>query len=114
MPSPSLSPHSLSPGLSLSRSVSQLGAQRARAQLLLALGVVQMGLGSMIVTVSFVAVAFTSSPKVRHACPFWAGFFVVVSGLVGVISWRRPLTLVSGRVHPVLSERSVRQVHGKV
>ncbi|KAK1151656.1 protein FAM189B [Acipenser oxyrinchus oxyrinchus] len=94
MPSPSLSPHSLSPGLSLSRSVSQLGAQRARAQLLLALGVVQMGLGSMIVTVSFVAVAFTSSPKVRHACPFWAGFFVVVSGLVGVISWRRPLTLV--------------------
>ncbi|XP_028649203.1 protein ENTREP3 [Erpetoichthys calabaricus] len=92
MPSPSDSSHSLSPGTS--RSLSRLGVQRARTQLLLALGIVQMGLGSMIVAVSFVAVAFTSSTKVRHSCPFWAGFFVVISGLVGVMSWRRPLTLV--------------------
>ncbi|XP_066577208.1 protein ENTREP3 [Amia ocellicauda] len=93
MPSPSDSSRSLSLG-GRGGGLSRLGQTRGRAQLLLALGLVQMGLGAMLLAVSFVSVAFTSSPRVRHSCPFWAGFFVVASGLVGVISWRRPLTLV--------------------
>ncbi|XP_069041151.1 protein ENTREP3 [Lepisosteus oculatus] len=93
MPSQSDSSRSLSLGGRGGR-LSRLGVAWERAQLLLASGLVQMGLGAMLLAVSFVSVTFTTSARVRHSCPFWAGFFVVASGLVGVISWRRPLTLV--------------------
>ncbi|GLD71846.1 protein FAM189A1 [Lates japonicus] len=33
-----------------------------------------MVLGSLILAVSFAALALTTSPRVRHSCPFWAGF----------------------------------------
>ncbi|XP_041035639.1 protein FAM189A1-like [Carcharodon carcharias] len=92
MPVSSDSIPSLSPGVS--RSLSRLGEQRARTQLLLALGVTQIALGSMIVAVSFAALAITNSAKIRHSCPFWAGFSVLLAGLIGVISWKRPLSLV--------------------
>ncbi|CDQ96026.1 unnamed protein product, partial [Oncorhynchus mykiss] len=64
------------------------------AKLLLYLGLCHLGLGAMVLAFSFTSMAFTSSARVRQSCPFWAGFFVVASGLVGLISWRRPLTLV--------------------
>ncbi|XP_062321962.1 protein ENTREP3 [Osmerus eperlanus] len=64
------------------------------ARLLLYLGLCHLGLGAMVLAFSFTSMAFTSSARVRQACPFWAGFFVVASGIVGIISWRRPLTLV--------------------
>ncbi|KAG8010036.1 hypothetical protein GBF38_014187 [Nibea albiflora] len=64
------------------------------ARLLLYLGLCHLGLGAMVLAFSFTSMAFTSSPRVRQSCPFWAGFFVVASGVVGIISWRRPLTLV--------------------
>lgn len=64
------------------------------ARLLLYLGLCHMGLGAMVLAFSFTSMAFTSSARVRQSCPFWAGFFVVASGIVGIISWRRPLTLV--------------------
>ncbi|XP_059836066.1 protein ENTREP2-like [Hypanus sabinus] len=92
MPMSSDSLPSLSPAVS--RSLSRLGEQRARTQLLLALGVTQIALGSMIVAVSFAALAITNSAKIRHSCPFWAGFAVLLAGLIGVISWKRPLSLV--------------------
>ncbi|OXB82069.1 UNVERIFIED_CONTAM: hypothetical protein H355_004152 [Colinus virginianus] len=41
---------------------------------MLALGVTQMLLGCLIVAVSFAALALTTSARVRHSCPFWAGF----------------------------------------
>ncbi|XP_038602804.1 protein FAM189A1 isoform X1 [Tachyglossus aculeatus] len=53
-----------------------------------------MGLGCLIVAVSFGALALTTSARVRHSCPFWAGFSVLLSGLIGVVSWKRPLSLV--------------------
>uniref|UniRef100_A0A096LSR5 Endosomal transmembrane epsin interactor 2 n=1 Tax=Poecilia formosa TaxID=48698 RepID=A0A096LSR5_POEFO len=53
-----------------------------------------MVLGSLILAVSFAALALTTSPRVRHSCPFWAGFSVLLSGLIGVVSWKRPLSLV--------------------
>ncbi|XP_052528259.1 protein ENTREP2 isoform X2 [Tympanuchus pallidicinctus] len=61
---------------------------------MLALGVTQMLLGCLIVAVSFAALALTTSARVRHSCPFWAGFSVLLSGLIGVVSWKRPLSLV--------------------
>lgn len=67
---------------------------RGSARLLLYLGLCHLGLGAMVLAFSFTSMAFTSSARVRQSCPFWAGFFVVASGIVGIISWRRPLTLV--------------------
>ncbi|XP_040425815.1 protein FAM189A1 isoform X8 [Cygnus olor] len=84
---------SLSPA-ALSRSLSRLRQHRARSRAMLALGVTQMALGCLIVAVSFAALALTTSARVRHSCPFWAGFSVLLSGLIGVVSWKRPLSLV--------------------
>ncbi|XP_068000083.1 protein ENTREP2 isoform X2 [Melanerpes formicivorus] len=84
---------SLSPTV-LSRSLSRLREHRARSRAMLALGVTQMVLGCLIVAVSFAALALTTSARVRHSCPFWAGFSVLLSGLIGVVSWKRPLSLV--------------------
>uniref|UniRef100_A0A3B3CJI6 Endosomal transmembrane epsin interactor 2 n=1 Tax=Oryzias melastigma TaxID=30732 RepID=A0A3B3CJI6_ORYME len=86
-------PGSLSPA-SLSRSLSRLRENRTRTRIMLALGVSQMVLGSLILAVSFTALALTTSSRVRHSCPFWAGFSVLLSGLIGVVSWKRPLSLV--------------------
>ncbi|XP_072348729.1 protein ENTREP2 [Scyliorhinus torazame] len=66
---------------------------RARG-LLLTLGAAQLALGGLIVAVSFAALALASSARVRHACPFWAGFSVLLSGLIGIVSWKRPISLV--------------------
>ncbi|KAM8825995.1 ras-related protein Rab-13 isoform 1-T1 [Synchiropus picturatus] len=74
------------------RGISGRGPSGAR--LLLYLGLCHLGLGAMVLAFSFTSMAFTSSARVRQSCPFWAGFFVVASGIVGIISWRRPLTLV--------------------
>ncbi|KAG7468018.1 hypothetical protein MATL_G00138330, partial [Megalops atlanticus] len=82
---------SLSP-VSLSRSLSRLREFRTRTRIMLSLGVSQMVLGSLILAVSFAALALTTSPRVRHSCPFWAGFSVLLSGLIGVVSWKRPLS----------------------
>jgi len=60
---------SLSPGL-------RLRELRTRTRILLTLGAAQMLLGSLILAVSFAALALTTSPRVRHSCPFWAGFSV--------------------------------------
>ncbi|XP_056142425.1 protein ENTREP3 [Lampris incognitus] len=70
------------------------GRGQSGARLLLYLGLCHLGLGAMVLGFSFTSMAFTSSARVRQSCPFWAGFFVVASGIVGIISWRRPLTLL--------------------
>ncbi|NXI06735.1 F189B protein, partial [Irena cyanogastra] len=92
MPSPTDSSRSLT-GRS-SRSLTHLRLQRTWLQLLLVLGLVQAILGVLIVTFSLVAATITPSTKIRHSCPSWAGFSLALSGLVGIISWKRPLTLV--------------------
>ncbi|NXB06290.1 F189B protein, partial [Cnemophilus loriae] len=92
MPSPTDSGRSLT-GRS-SRSLTHLRLQRTWLQVLLVLGLVQAILGVLIVTFSLVAATITPSTKIRHSCPSWAGFSLALSGLVGIISWKRPLTLV--------------------
>ncbi|XP_075064209.1 protein ENTREP2 [Mixophyes fleayi] len=84
---------SLSPA-AISRSLSRLREYRTRSRIMLSLGVSQMVLGCLIVAVSFAALALTTSARVRHSCPFWAGFSVLLSGLIGVVAWKRPLSLV--------------------
>ncbi|XP_048185471.1 protein FAM189A1 isoform X1 [Perognathus longimembris pacificus] len=76
------------------RSLSRLRQCPGRSRIVLALGATQMALGCVIVAVSFAALALTTSARVRHSCPFWAGFSVLLSGLIGVVSWKRPLSLV--------------------
>ncbi|MCJ8728911.1 hypothetical protein PDJAM_G00009920 [Pangasius djambal] len=97
MPSPSDSSSAAS--LSGSRAFSgsrrgTSGRARASARVLLYLGLCHLALGAMVLAFSFTSLAFSASARVRQSCPFWAGFFVVASGIVGVISWRRPFTLV--------------------
>ncbi|KAM9114421.1 protein ENTREP3 isoform 2-T2 [Pangshura tecta] len=92
MPSPSDSSHSLT-GRS-SRSLTHLRAQRTWLQILLVLGFIQVILGILVITFSLVAATITPSTKVRHSCPSWAGFLLALSGLVGIVSWKRPFTLV--------------------
>ncbi|TRZ00066.1 hypothetical protein DNTS_025731 [Danionella cerebrum] len=99
MPSPSDSSSvaSMSGSRALSggrRGVYGPGSSRTSARVLLYLGLCHLALGAMVLAFSFTSLAFTSSARVRQSCPFWAGFFVVASGIVGVISWRRPFTLV--------------------
>ncbi|XP_053866887.1 protein ENTREP3 [Malaclemys terrapin pileata] len=92
MPSPSDSSHSLT-GRS-SRSLTHLRVQRTWLQILLVLGFIQVILGILVITFSLVAATITPSTKVRHSCPSWAGFLLALSGLVGIVSWKRPFTLV--------------------
>ncbi|XP_038239080.1 protein FAM189B isoform X2 [Dermochelys coriacea] len=92
MPSPSDSSHSLT-GRS-SRSLTHLRVQRTWLQILLVLGFIQIILGILVITFSLVAATITPSTKVRHACPSWAGFLLALSGLIGIVSWKRPFTLV--------------------
>ncbi|XP_074837334.1 protein ENTREP3 isoform X2 [Carettochelys insculpta] len=92
MPSPSDSSHSLT-GRS-SRSLTHLRVQRTWLQILLVLGFIQVILGILVTTFSLVAATITPSTKVRHSCPSWAGFLLALSGLIGIVSWKRPFTLV--------------------
>ncbi|XP_074930916.1 protein ENTREP3 [Phalacrocorax aristotelis] len=77
-----------------SRSLTHLRVRRTWLQILLVLGFIQVILGVLIVTFSLVAATITPSAKIRHSCPSWAGFSLALSGLVGIVSWKRPLTLV--------------------
>lgn len=73
----------------LPRSLSRLRECPGRSRIVLALGATQMALGCLIVAVSFAALALTTSARVRHSCPFWAGFSVSVCG--GGAGWDREL-----------------------
>ncbi|NWH82911.1 F189B protein, partial [Piaya cayana] len=92
MPSASESSRSLTGRAS--RSVTHLRGQRAWLHGLLALAFVQATLGVLIVTFSLLAATLTPAATIRHSCPSWAGFALALSGLVGIVSWKRPLTLV--------------------
>ncbi|XP_040268100.1 protein FAM189B-like isoform X2 [Bufo bufo] len=92
MPSPTDSSFSLTGRTS--RSLSQLRLHRAWTHVLLALGFVQVILGVLIVTFSLVTASITTNTKIKHSCPSWAGFSLAVSGLIGCISWKKPITLV--------------------
>ncbi|XP_078238386.1 protein ENTREP3 [Pogona vitticeps] len=93
MPSRSDSSYSLT-GYT-SRSFTHLRVRRAWLQVLLLLGFIQMVLGILIVTLSLlVTTNISSQNSIRSSCPIWAGFPLAFSGVVGIVSWRRPFTPV--------------------
>ncbi|XP_075903327.1 endosomal transmembrane epsin interactor 1 isoform X2 [Nelusetta ayraudi] len=62
---------------------------------LLSLGLLQLLLGASMVALSFGALSLSNSPPIRNSCPFWAGSSVILSGIVGLTTWRRPMLLLS-------------------
>ncbi|XP_048359121.1 protein FAM189A2 isoform X2 [Sphaerodactylus townsendi] len=64
------------------------------ARPLLSLGLLQLMLGCCMVALSFGALSLSGSPEVKHACPFWAGSSVILSGIVGLTTWKRPMILL--------------------
>ncbi|XP_061462510.1 protein ENTREP3 isoform X2 [Rhineura floridana] len=94
MPSRSDSSYSLT-ARTTSRSFTHLRVRRAWLQIILLLGFIQMILGVLIVTLSLlVTTTMPSQNPVRNPCPIWAGFPLAFSGVVGIVSWRRPFTPV--------------------
>ncbi|XP_030049709.1 endosomal transmembrane epsin interactor 1 [Microcaecilia unicolor] len=64
------------------------------ARPLLSLGLLQLVLGGCLVALSFGALALSNSPRVKSSCPFWAGSSVILSGIIGLTTWRRPVMLL--------------------
>uniref|UniRef100_A0A7M4FSN4 Endosomal transmembrane epsin interactor 3 n=1 Tax=Crocodylus porosus TaxID=8502 RepID=A0A7M4FSN4_CROPO len=67
-----------------SRSLTHLRMQRTWLQTLLVLGFIQVILGILIVTFSLVAATITPAPKIRHSCPYWAGFSDLLFSICGL------------------------------
>ncbi|XP_053322512.1 endosomal transmembrane epsin interactor 1 isoform X2 [Spea bombifrons] len=61
---------------------------------LLSLGLLQLILGCCTVALSFGALSLSKSPQVRSSCPFWAGSSVILSGIIGLTTWKRPMVLL--------------------
>ncbi|XP_022346816.1 protein FAM189B isoform X1 [Enhydra lutris kenyoni] len=93
MPSPSDSSRSLTSRPS-TRGLTHLRLHRPWLQALLMLGLAQVLLGVLVVTFSMVASSVTTTESIKRSCPSWAGFSLAFSGVVGVVSWKRPFTLV--------------------
>ncbi|XP_029142034.1 protein FAM189B [Protobothrops mucrosquamatus] len=93
MPSRSDSSYSLTGRTS--HSFTHLRVRRAWLQVILLLGFIQMILGVLIVTLSLlVTTSIPSQHPIGNSCPIWAGFPLAFSGVVGIVSWRRPFTPV--------------------
>uniref|UniRef100_A0A8C2YK61 Endosomal transmembrane epsin interactor 3 n=1 Tax=Chinchilla lanigera TaxID=34839 RepID=A0A8C2YK61_CHILA len=94
MPSPSDSVRSLTSRPS-TRGLTHLRLHRPWLQALLTLGLAQVLLGILVVTFSMVASSVTTTESIKRSCPSWAGFSLAFSGVVGIVSWKRPFTLVN-------------------
>ncbi|NWU71226.1 F1892 protein, partial [Pterocles burchelli] len=65
------------------------------ARPLLPLGLLQIILGCSLVALNFGALSLSSAPQVKNACPFWAGSLVILSGILGLTTWKRPVMLLA-------------------
>ncbi|XP_072290020.1 endosomal transmembrane epsin interactor 1 [Eucyclogobius newberryi] len=91
------SPHRQRPGprsLWCSRSDGAASPRSLSGRPLLSLGLLQLLLGGSMVALSYGALSLSSSAPVRNSCPFWAGSSVILSGIVGLLTWRRPMLLM--------------------
>ncbi|NXV92426.1 F1892 protein, partial [Calonectris borealis] len=71
------------------------GAGLLPARPLLSLGLLQIVLGCSLVALNFGALSLSSAPQVKNACPFWAGSSVILSGILGLTTWKRPMMLLA-------------------
>ncbi|NXD81179.1 F1892 protein, partial [Halcyon senegalensis] len=65
------------------------------ARPLLFLGLLQIVLGCSAVALNFGALSLSSTPRLRNTCPFWAGFSVILAGILAIMTWKRPVTLLA-------------------
>ncbi|NXH66555.1 F1892 protein, partial [Hydrobates tethys] len=65
------------------------------ARPLLSLGLLQVVLGCCLVALNFGALSLSGAARVKNACPFWAGYSVILSGIIGLATWKRPMTLLT-------------------
>ncbi|XP_047910812.2 endosomal transmembrane epsin interactor 1 isoform X2 [Anser cygnoides] len=70
------------------------GSELLPARPLLSLGLLQLVLGCCMVALSFGALSLSGAPQVKNACPFWAGSSVILSGIIGLTTWKRPMILL--------------------
>ncbi|XP_068092309.1 endosomal transmembrane epsin interactor 1 isoform X2 [Hyperolius riggenbachi] len=63
---------------------------------LLSLGLLQLILGCCTVALSFGALSLSKTPQIRSSCPFWAGSSVILSGIIGLTTWKKPMVLLVG------------------
>ncbi|KAM6169708.1 endosomal transmembrane epsin interactor 1 [Rhynchocyon petersi] len=77
-----------------SASAAAPGSALLPARPLLSLGLLQLILGCCMVALSFGALSLSSSPQVKNSCPFWAGSSVILSGIIGLTTWKRPMILL--------------------
>ncbi|KAM6469886.1 endosomal transmembrane epsin interactor 1 isoform 1-T1 [Liasis olivaceus] len=88
-------PAALSPvASSRSGASSIVGQGPLPARPLLSLGLLQLILGCCMVALSFGALSLSNSPQVKNSCPFWAGSSVILSGIIGLTIWKRPMILL--------------------
>ncbi|XP_032070048.1 protein FAM189A2 [Thamnophis elegans] len=88
-------PPSLSPVASRLNGASSAACQSPLpARPLLSLGLLQLILGCSMVALSFGALSLSNSPQVKNSCPFWAGSSVILSGIIGLTIWKRPMILL--------------------
>ncbi|XP_026531217.1 protein FAM189A2 [Notechis scutatus] len=88
-------PASLTPVASrLNGASSVVGQSPLPAKPLLSLGLLQLVLGCSMVALSFGALSLSNSPQVKNSCPFWAGSSVILSGIIGLTIWKRPMILL--------------------
>ncbi|XP_015704569.1 protein FAM189A2 [Coturnix japonica] len=82
------------PAASFSSSRRASGAGLLPSRPLLSLGLLQLVLGCCMVALSFGALSLSGAQEVKNACPFWAGSSVILSGIIGLTTWKRPMILL--------------------
>ncbi|XP_010011686.1 PREDICTED: protein FAM189A2-like, partial [Nestor notabilis] len=51
----------------------------------------QVVLGCALVALNFGALSLSSAPQVKNACPFWVSCSVILSGILGLTTWKRTI-----------------------
>ncbi|XP_049651699.1 endosomal transmembrane epsin interactor 1, partial [Accipiter gentilis] len=72
-----------------------LGAKLVPVRRLVFLGLLQVILCGCLVVLNFGALWLTTTSQVKNACSVWAGFWVIVSGILGLLTWKKPIVLLA-------------------
>ncbi|XP_075266732.1 endosomal transmembrane epsin interactor 1 isoform X2 [Opisthocomus hoazin] len=73
------------------------GGSLALSRPLLWLRLLQIALGCSLVALNFGSLSLSSSPRLKNAYPFWAGSSVILSGILDLMTWKRPMMLLANR-----------------
>ncbi|KAM9587507.1 LOW QUALITY PROTEIN: endosomal transmembrane epsin interactor 1 [Morphnus guianensis] len=75
--------------------VLNLGAELVPVRRLVLVGLLQVILGGCLVVLNFGAVWLTTASQVKNACSIWVGFWVIISGILGLLTWKKPIVLLA-------------------